>query len=187
MAKDAPVQARLQFSLRSMFLATLVVALFLGALKSWPLDSGLIPESLIPEWLCRRAYTIVVAFPIVDRAWFCFFVPVTFLILTPAAVVAWTWRKRTIVPGFLLFPVGVVLLLGLWLLNRAGVRWAIPIHPSAVIIMHSAVLILVFSVVGAALQCWRKKLPRSAWLVTLLLAIDVMDLYLSWAIVIWAA
>jgi uncharacterized membrane protein len=170
-----------------MFLATLVVALFLGALKSWPLHSGLIPESLIPEWLCRRAYAVVVAFPMVDRAWFCFFVPVTFVILTPAAVIAWTWRMRTLVPGFLLFLVGVMLLLGLWLLNRAGVRWAIPNHPCAVIMMHSAVLILVFSLVGAVLDCWRKKLPCSAWLVTLLLAIDVLELYLSWAIFIWVA
>ena len=170
-----------------MFLATLVVALFLGALKSWPLNSGLIPESLIPEWLCRDAYAIVVAFPVACRAWFCFFVPVTFVILTPAAVIGWTWKKRTIVPGFLLFLLGIVLLLGLWLLNRAGVRLAIPNDPCAVIVMHSAVLVLVFSFVGAVLDCWRKKLPRSAWSLTLLLAIDVMNLYLSWAIIIWAA
>jgi hypothetical protein len=152
MAKHAPVKARFQFGLRSMFLATLLVALFLGALKSWPLNSGLIPESLIPEWLCRWAYATL-------GTGFCFFVLVTFVFLTPAAVIAWTWRKRTIVPGFLLFLVGVLLLLGLWLLNRAGVRQAIPDHPCAVIVMHSAVLILVFSFAGAALDCWWEKLP----------------------------
>jgi hypothetical protein len=188
MAKNAPAKARLQFSLRSMFLATLVVALFLGALKSWPLDhGGLIPGWLISEWLCRRAYATSVAFPVLARAWFCFFLPVTFLILTPAAVIAWTWTKRTIVPGFLLFLVGIVLLLALWLLNHAGVTQAIPDHPCAVITVHSAVLVLVFSLVGAVLDCWRKKLPRSAWLLTFLLAIDVADLYLCWAIVIWSA
>ncbi len=180
MAKDAPVKTRLQFSLRSMFLATLVVALFLGALKSWPLNSGLIPESLIPEWLCRQAYATL-------GAGFSFFVLVTFVILTPTAVVAWTWRNRTLVPGFLLFLVGIVLLLGLWLLNRAGVGQAIPTYPGAVITMHSAVLILLFSLVSAALDCRRKKLPCSAWLVTFLLAVDVADLYLLWAAVIWAA
>jgi hypothetical protein len=180
MTKDAPIKARFQFSLRSMFLATLVFALFLGALKSWPLNDS----SLFPEWIGRcRTFGAV---PILAWAWFSFFAPVTFVILTPAAVIAWTWRTRSIVPGFLLFLVGILLLLGLWLLATAGVRQAIPNDPCALITEHSAVLILVFSPVVAALDCWRRKLPRGAWLVTLLLAIDVVDLYLCWAVAIWA-